>query len=395
MPHSLPKMAEKLGRLTRWHQIAGGDGRLQQTSDEQPLRAELYSVNQLEHHAKVLAEWHELAAGGASNRLIARLEENEEILVHTYDLLTIAVKENREIVPAAEWLLDNFYVIEEQIRTARRHFPASYSKDLPRLAKGPEAGYPRVYSIVMELITHVDGGVDAIGLGAFVASYQAIDPLTLGELWAIPIMLRLALIENLRRVAVRLSRSLHDRGLATDWGERMVNVVEQNPSDLILVLADMARTNPPMSSAFLAELTRHLHGQSPHFAFAQSWLEHRVSEQGLKIAHLVESESQAQAADQVSMGNTITSLRFLSLTDWRDFVEDQSAVEHTLRGDPAGVYANMNFATRDLYRHAVEEIAKRSTLTQNEVAQMAIRHAEAASASQQKRPQGTYRVLPH
>ena len=265
---------------------------------------------------------------------------NERILVRTYDLLTVAVEKDRGSCPrrngAGQFLRD---------RGTDPHGPApfspSYGKGLPRLAKGPLAGYPRVYSIAMELISHVDGGVDAASLSAFVASYQAIKPLTLGELWAVPIMLRLGLIENLRRVAVRLSASLRDRGLATDWGERMMTVVEQNPSDLILVLADMARANPPLSSAFLAELTRHLHGQSPHFAFALSWLEHRVSEQGMNIAHLVKMESQAQAIDQVSIGNTITSLRLLSLTDWRDFIESQSTVEQTLHGDPSGVYTNM------------------------------------------------------
>jgi cellobiose phosphorylase len=380
---SFPKISQKLERLLSWYQTVGGDGQWPSAADEPPLRTEIYSVNQLKHLAKVLAGLHELARGAESDRLLPRLEENERILVRTYDLITAALQEDRRVVPAAEWLLDNFYLIEEQIRTARRHFPPSYSEDLPRLTKGALAGYPRVYSIAMELISHVDGGVDAISLGAFVASYQAVKPLTLGELWAVPIMLRLALIENLRRVAVRLAASLRDRGSATDWAGRMVSVVEQNPSDLILVLADMARANPPLSSAFLAELTRHLQGQSPHFAFALSWLEHRVSEQGSQIAHLVQMESQAQAVDQVSIGNTITSLRFLSLTDWREFVESQSVVEQTLRGDPAGVYANMDFATRDLYRHAVEEIAKRSLLTQNEVAQEAVRLAGAASVEPQ------------
>ncbi|MCX5772069.1 MAG: cyclic beta 1-2 glucan synthetase [Candidatus Hydrogenedentes bacterium] len=373
-----PGIKQRLERLVNWYQTIGGDGRMQPPADEQPLRAELYSVNQLEHHANALAGLHVLATGVAPDRLISRLEENERILIRTYDLLTGAVTKNRRIVPAAEWLLDNFYLIEEQIRTARRHFPPSYSKGLPRLAKGPAAGSPRVYSIAMELISHVDGGVDATSLNAFITSYQAVEPLTLGELWAIPIMLRLGLIENLRRVAVRLSASLRDRGLATDWAERMVSVVEQNPSDLILVLADMARADPPLSSAFLAELTRHLQGQSPHFAFALSWLEHRVSEQGLKIAHLVKMESQAQAADQASISNTIASLRLLSLTDWREFVEGQSIVEQTLRGEPSGMYPNMDFATRDLYRHAVEEVAKRGRRSENEVARKAIGLAKAA-----------------
>ncbi len=381
-----PRIKQRLKCLVNWYQAAGTDSPLEPQADEQPLRAELYSVNQLEQHAKSLAGQHELAVGNAPDRLIQRLEENERILMRTYDALAATLKSERRVVPAAEWLLDNFYVIEEQIRMARRHLPRTYSRSLPRLAKGTAAGFPRVYAIAMELISHADGAVDAVTLGAVVAAYQTIKPLTLGELWAIPIMLRLALIENLRRVAVRLEAGLRDRVSATEWAERMVGVVEQNPSDLILVLADMARANPPLSSAFLAELTRHLHGQSPHFAFALSWLEHRVSEQGLKIAHLVQKESQVQAMDQVSIGNTVTSLRFLSVVDWRGFVEDHSVVEQALGNDPSDVYADMNFATRDLYRHAVEEIAKNSSLAEDAVAREAVRlAANAASGGSARR----------
>ena len=143
----------------------------------------------------------------------------------------------------------------------------------------------------------------------------------------------------------------------------MVQVVEQNPTDLILVLADMARANPPLTGAFLAELTRHLQGQSPHFAFANSWLEHRLAEQGLTIEQLVRADGQAQAADQVSIGNSISSLRFLSSNDWRDVRRDAQPRRAgrcaTIR---RGVYADMDFATRDRYRHVVEEIARRSPL---------------------------------
>ena len=176
--------------------------------------------------------------------------------------------------------LDNFYLVEEeQIRTARRHLPSSYSRELPRLASGAAATYPRVYGIVLDLISHVDGHVDSVSLDSFITAYQTITPLRLGELWAVPIMLRLTLIENLRRVAARVASSRRDRDVAGDWAERMVEVVERNPTDLILVMADMARANPALSGAFLAEMTRHLQGQSPHFAFANSWLAQRLSEQ--------------------------------------------------------------------------------------------------------------------
>ncbi len=279
-----------------------------QRTDEPPLRGELYSVDQLERHAKVLAASQHITPARMADKLIPRLNENERILFRTHDIVTEAVKLNRSVAPAAEWLLDNFYLIEEQMRTARRHLPQSYSRELPRLANGSSAGYPRAYGIALDLIAHGDGRVDAISLNTVIASYQTVTPLKLGELWAIPIMLRLALIENLRRVAIRIAAGRRDRDSALEWAGRMVAVVEQNPSGLIQVMADMARANPPLSGGFLAEMTRNLQGQSRYFTFANSWLENRLAEQGLTLEQLVRTDGQEQAADQVSMGNSVSSL---------------------------------------------------------------------------------------
>jgi len=259
----LLELAQRLERLVNWYQTVGGIGRLQPPAEEPPLRAELFSVNQLEHHAKILAGLHALAAGDAPDRLIPRLEENERILTSTYDQLTVALKEDRRIVPAAEWLLDNFHIIEEQILTARRHFPPSYSKDLPRLANGPTAGYPRVYSIAMELISHVDAQIDEGPLRSFIASYQTVGSLKLGELWAIPIMLRLGLIENLQRVTTRLTIARADRDLADLWVDRLQDMAEKQPSRLVIVVADMAKSDLPVSTSFVAEFCQRLSRQSP------------------------------------------------------------------------------------------------------------------------------------
>ncbi|MEX2559263.1 MAG: hypothetical protein WD403_05075, partial [Pirellulales bacterium] len=187
----------RLDRLAPWRKFSDGDGLSPKRVDEQPLRAELFSVDQLQRHAKSLAASHRLATGRVSDKLMLRLAENERILVQTYHLVTAAVHRKRRIAPAAEWLLDNFYLIEDQIRTARRHLPRAFSRELPRLAGGPATSYPRAYGIALELIAHVDGRVAADSVNGFIAAYQTIEPLTLGELWAVPIMLRLALIENL------------------------------------------------------------------------------------------------------------------------------------------------------------------------------------------------------
>ncbi|HET9651528.1 MAG TPA: hypothetical protein VFP36_05030, partial [Usitatibacter sp.] len=169
-----------------------------------PLRAELFSVERMERHGPVLAASHALLATRVRDRLLARLSDNQHALLDAGTRLKSALDANQRLAPAAEWLLDNFYLVEEQVRTARRHLPKAYSRELPRLASGPSAGLPRAYDIAAEAVAHGDGHVAPDGLRRFVAAYQAVVPLHLGELWAIPIMLRLALIENLRRVADRI-----------------------------------------------------------------------------------------------------------------------------------------------------------------------------------------------
>src|SRR5512143_3056855 len=339
---------------------------------EPPLRSELFSSAQMEQHGKTLAGLHTVSPGHAPDRLLARLAENEAILTGTRALLADTVKTDRRIAPAAEWLLDNFYLIEEQIRTARRHLPKGYSRELPRLLDGPSAGLPRVYDIALEIISHGDGRADPESLSSFVAAYQTVTVLTLGELWAVPIMLRLALIENLRRVGARIAADRADRNRADTWADEMTEIAEKDPKSLILVIADMARSSPPMVSSFVAEFTRRLQGQSPALALPLTWIEQRLSESGLTIEQLVRSESQQLAADQVSISNSIGSLRFLGAMDWREFVERMSVVERVLREDPAGVHGKMDFVTRDRYRHAVEKIAKSSRLSEGEVARKAI-----------------------
>jgi cyclic beta-1,2-glucan glucanotransferase len=370
-----------LGNLFHLRTRLRGNNQTQKCADkEPPLRSELFSSDQMEQHGKTLAGLHRLGLGRAWDRLLTRLAEDEGVLLGVRNLLTEAIKATRRITPAGEWLLDNFYLIEEQIRTARRHLPKGYSRELPRLLNGSSAGLPRVYDIALETISHGDGRVDPEGLSSFVAAYQTVTTLKLGELWAIPIMLRLALIENLRRVASRIATDRTDRNRADYWADQMTEIAGKDPKSLILVVADMARSDPPMVSSFVAELTRRLQGQGPALAMPLTWIEQRLSECGLTIKQLVQSENQKQAADQVSMSNSIGGLRFLDAMDWRAFVETMSVVERTLREDTGGVYGNMDFPTRDRYRHAVEKIAKSSRLSESEVAREAIQLARESAA---------------
>ncbi len=396
LPQWIPELTDETtiaGLLRRWmYALRGRRWPRRLAVEDTPLRSELFSADQMEQHGKALAASHRLGSGRVPNQLLDRLAANESALVGICDLLTAEVTAKRRIAPAGEWLLDNFYLIEEQIRTAKRHLPTGYSRGLPRLANGPPGpsgtatGRPRVYDIALEAIAHGDGRVDAESLSRFVAAYQTVTPLKLGELWAIPIMLRLALIENLRRVGVRIAAALVERNMAGTWADQMAATAEKDPKSLILVISDMARSDPPMVSAFVAELARRLQGRGPALALPLTWIEQRLSESGMTIEQLVQSENQQQAADQVSISNSIGSLRVLGAMDWRDFVEAMSVVEQTLCEDPAGVYARMDFATRDRYRHATERIAKQGSLDEVQVARKAVELANAAGAGTGARP---------
>ena len=345
--------------------------------DAPPLRAELFNINQLEQHGKHLARTHQVKIWQGKERLLKRLAKNEQILVEVRKVLTDAVSDGTVITPAGEWLLDNFYLIEEHIRTGKRHLPKGYSQGLPRIVNPSlSTGLPRVYDIAVEIISHTDGRIDRESLSSFIKAYQAVTPLQLGELWAIPIMLRLALIENLRRVSTRIAIDKINQSLAGYWATLMTDTAENDPKNLILVIADMARSVPPMESSFVAELIRQLMWKGPTLSLPLTWMEQRLSESGLTSNELVNMENQKQAADQVSISNSIGSLRFLGAIEWREFVETMSVVEHTLREDASGVYANMDFSTRDRYRHIVEKIAKYSQMTENEVAATAVQFSK-------------------
>jgi len=349
------------------------DNHVHKYHDEQePFRSELYALDQMDRHGKILAKSHKLQKGKCADKLLKRLEDNEKTLLEVRNLLVESIKNDKTITPASEWLLDNFYLIEEQIVIARKHLPKGYSEALPCLAESLSAGMPRVYDIVLEIIAHSDGRVDVNSLTSFVANYQSETVLTLGELWAIPIMLRLAVIENLRRIAGKVALNVIDHNLADHWADKMIGTVKDKPQDLILTIADMARSKPVLDSHFVSWFTRKLQGNGPALALPLNWMEQQLSALGSSSNDLVLQENQKQAIDQVSVRNSIGTLRFLVSTDWREFVETLSSVEQTLRQDKTGIYPLTDFATRDSYRHVVERISKSCRLSETEVAQKAI-----------------------
>ncbi|HEX5056844.1 MAG TPA: cyclic beta 1-2 glucan synthetase, partial [Gammaproteobacteria bacterium] len=335
------------------------------------MRRELFSLEQLKRHAITLAGQHEIDPRRGPDKLLPRLADNARVLQAVYDV--VADTSGGQPVDAAEaWLLDNFYLIEQQIALARRYLPQGYSRQLPRLAGGQSAGFPRIYDLALELIVHMDGRVDRDNATQFIALYQTVEPLKLGELWAFPIMLQLALLENLRRVGLHIARRREERETAITWADRMLETVEREPKQLIQLLAEFANADVPLTAPFVEEFYARLQAQGPAMAFVQTWVEQRLLEQGVTATQLSEVAARRAAANRISIANSIGSLHFVGTMDWKNYVESLSVVEQILSGDPAGMYAGQDFDTRDRYRHVIEDLARNCPCNEPEVARKAV-----------------------
>ncbi|HEY9199173.1 MAG TPA: glucoamylase family protein, partial [Gammaproteobacteria bacterium] len=338
----------------------------------------------MKRYAVTLAGQHRIDPRPGPDRLLPRLADNARVLLAAYDVVTAAATPGQRIVPAEAWLLDNFYLIEQQIGLARRHLPRGYSRQLPRLADGQSAGFPRIYALALELISHMDGRVDSDNATQFIVAYQTVEPLKLGELWAFPIMLQLALLENLRRVGVRIAQRRKERDAAITWADRMLATAEREPKQLIQLLAKFANADVPLTAPFVEEFYDRLQAQGPAMAFVQTWVEQKLIEQGVTATQLSEAAGRTAAANQISIANSIGSLRFIGAMDWKNYVESLSVVEQILREDPLGMYAGQDFATRDRYRHVIEDVARgcaHGSCSEMSVAREAIALAQTAAAT--------------
>jgi cyclic beta-1,2-glucan synthetase len=341
-----------------------------------PLRGELLNVERLEEHARALAARHTLARKtrrGAAD-FLSRLDDNARVLRLTYRALAEDVHRGEAVPPAAEWLLDNFHLIEAEVRGVRHDLPAKFYLELPKLAPRELAGSARVHAMALELVRHSDARLDSQRLTRFVAAYQTVAPLTIGELWAWPSMLKLALVEDLRRLAEEVLDSREGRVAANAALARF-----DAAGDLEAVPALPETVTVP----FAVQILQRMREYGPRLSRLRGLLEERLAARGLTLEDAIRAEHQRQATGLVSVANAITSLRLCSTLDWTYFVERVSLIEQVLQRDPAGVYANMDFASRDRYRHAVEELAEPLGEAQMRVA---LRSVESARQAAEKDP---------
>src|SRR6059036_3216290 len=351
--------------------------------NEESIREELFSIERLEQHAESLAAAQPVTAMPTTGRSLAvRLRDNESVLLEAYHAIASAIGAGRAITPAAEWLLDNYHLVEGQIREIRDDLPPGYYRQLPKLTTGPFAGYPQVFGVAWAFVAHMDSRFDPEMLRRFVRAYQRVQPLTIGELWAVAITLRIVLVENLRRLAEAIVRG---RAACQEADALADDILGLGDDGAIAPTAKgLARfESGPLVTAFAVQLVQRLREQDRAVTPALRWLDQRLEAQGTTSDDIVRVEHQRQAAMNVTVRNVIMSMSLMSALDWTEFFESVSLVDQVLHVGPN--YAAMDFATRDAYRHAVEEIGRGSGQPELDVARLAVARAQAGAGAHDDR----------
>lgn len=348
-------------------------------SIEKPLRAEILSQEGLVEYARTLADQHRVAFSKKKVvTLYSRFKENELLLQKAYHTLSEASQNKEPLTSGAEWLLDNYYIIKEQVLDICRDFPGGYYRTLPKLSEGEYKNYPRVYHIALEIIAHTDAALDDESLTLFIDAYQTRSALEIGELWAVPIMLRFALIENLRRLVLADLEIRERSQTAEDLLQEIIGSDTCSGTDILLMLASKLKENPDFLTPSAINLMRRLREKGPKSTLTLRWLEERLKEQGYDSEEMTRVEHHAQAANQISIGNSVTALRKIKTIDWKNWFEQVSLVHKALLLDPAGMYPRCDFLTRDNYRHTIEQLARTLKLPELDIAHHVVKLAEQA-----------------
>jgi cyclic beta-1,2-glucan synthetase len=342
---------------------------------EEAIRAEIFGLARFESHAESLARAQAVQAHpNVTNNLAHRLRDNGAALEAAYLEILKGVEEKRAITPAAEWLIDNFHIVRALLRDVHDNLPPKYYHQLPKLAEGHLKNFPRVYGIAWAYVAHTDSRLDPDTLVSFVKAYQRVQPLTIGELWAISISLRVVLIENLRRLGVRIAASQRARTQADQVANEILGLTEAPARPIEEVIA--ALEGEPLSGPFTVQLLQRLRFQGSRFDPLLEWLEKRLASEGQNPDELVAAEHLSQTAANATVKNIITSARLMSTFDWQGYFEEVSLVEQTLRTHPT--YPEMDFPTRNRYQQAIEEMARHSPMAELELAKHVVGKCEAA-----------------
>lgn len=337
---------------------------------EEEFIKEPYNLDQVHELATGLAEKLKGAKvkRGFKQPLLKNLKKSSQILSKIRHDVAEAEHLEQTLSSSAEWLLDNSYVIQGNIEEVQRNLPKKFYQDLPKIE-----GLPRIYFLAKEMIKSSANKLNRDTIYAFLKSYQSIDPLTIGELWALPLMLRLRLIEVIEYLARDIDRRLCEGEYASFWGNRFLTVSRRDSKRIQEFLSSLKEREAHPSSHFAEELFDHLFDDEAVLPVIRNWIEEKFK---MSLSDVVREEQIKTTLEQVAFSSAIVSLITLFQLSWKEVFETICTVDQIFAEDPHSIYPKMDFATRDLYRKELEKLAWGSGKTEWDVARIVLQDAQ-------------------
>lgn len=342
-----------------------------------PRERSLLGQEELVDHAVRLAMDHKVSFGRRKGiRLYRQVKGYRRGLRRIYQTLSGFAEEGHSIATGSEWIIDNYYLLEDHLDEILQYLADHLDRPLPKLLSGPYKDYPRIYRLAMELIETSDSLVDPDLIDHFIRGYQSQKPLDMRELWAFPILLRVALIRNIYHLGCVNQVTLQQRVQAENLVKRLFEE-KANASDPLTALAtEIERDKELWSTGCHVHLVQALRAQGMKASACVQWLDNKMAEHKCPCDQAIRTVRQAHAANQVSIANSFESLRMITRRDWKQWFEDFSYVHKALLNDPAQVYEKSDFQTRDRYRWRIERIADSIGMKDLGVAEAAVCLAE-------------------
>ncbi len=300
-----------------------------------------------------------------------RLNESAKLILHAFHTSDFAAQNDETIAPSAQWLIDNYYAIDKTIQQLRRNLPKSFIKQLPLSRQ--KAGMPRIFILTWLYIAHTDSSFSQETLTAMINGFQEVCALTIGELWALPSVMQMLLIENVRRLSVRIEKARRMRHLASQVADK-ISLVENKPKLHSIFTQYQPLTIDP---TFSAHLFYRLRSASIDSTVALTWLEKQLESQGSSLEIATADEHTRQAADGVTMGNIISALKAIDDVDWTAWFETVSCVDSILRKNSD--FSEIDAHSRNIYRQVIEKVSRFSPLSELEVAHKVVEMANSTS----------------
>lgn len=332
------------------------------------IKGALLDKYQLENYLEKMASDHVLQEKSSKDTYpIPRLEDNFKTITMTYELLNKHLKEEINIHPAGEWLLDNYYIIEEMVKTIQKDLTLKKYTDFVAIASGPYTGFARMYVLATEIVAYTDAKIEAHTLQALLKAYQNKKTLNMEEIWNVGIFLEIAIIENIRNVCDKIYSSQMQKYKVESMLERLVEYktkeqqqYKTNVESGKAKILEAGQMKYPFIEYMSYRLKKYGRKAYPYL----DGLEEQVMKMGTTVSDVIKKEHFDIAVKKVSMGNCIKSIKEVQRINFLEIFENINGVEDLLRQDPTHVYEKMDYKTKSYYRNKIKEISKKTKISE-------------------------------